>query len=84
MNNPDSPEACHRLPSNQNKKLKDAEIVLSKKTKLRDSILAVLVLKSVKSLSVKIFAAIVSSSGVNVKLYSQRNRLKLSELAMAK
>ena len=89
--NPDSLEACHRLPLNQNDKLiiefprrKGAEMVLSIKAKVWVSILAALPLKVLKSLSMKVFAATISSYRVNAKLYGQRNRLKLSGLAMAK
>ena len=84
-------EAYHRLPSNQNDKLdikfsrrNDAEMVLSKKTKQRASILAVLELKVVNSLLMKVFVNIIVSYGVNAKIYGQRNVLKLSGLAMTK
>ena len=87
---PDSLEACHCLPPDEINKLiiklsrrKDAEVVLSKKpTKIRASVLAVLVLKVVKSSSMNVSAATISSYGVNAKLFGQRNGLKLSELAM--
>ena len=55
-----------------------------RKTKLRASIIVVFVLKVVKSLSMKVFAATISSYGGSAKLYGQRNELKLSGLAMAK
>ena len=89
---PDSLEACHHLPSDQNDKLiikfsrrKNSEMVLSKKpTKLKASILTVLVLKVVKSLSMKVFRTTITFYAVNAKLYGQRNGLKLSGLTMAK
>ena len=55
-----------------------------RKAKLRASILAVLVLKVVKDLSLKVFATTIRSYGVNAKLCGQRNGLKLSRLAMIK
>ena len=55
-----------------------------RKTKLRSSILVILVLKVVKSLSMKIFAAALSTYLVNTKRYNQRNGLMLSGLAMVK
>ena len=55
-----------------------------KKTKLRGSILVVLVLKLVKSLLMKVFAAAISSYRINAKIYGYRNGLKLSELTMTK
>ena len=61
----ESLNACHYLPSNQNDILiikflrkTDAEMVLSKKAKVRASIIAVLVLKKPKCLSMKVFAAL--------------------------
>ena len=59
-------------------------MVLSKKTKQRASILAVLELKVVNSLLMKVFVTIIVSYGVNAKIYGQRDVLKLSGLAMTK
>ena len=60
-------------------------MVLSKEKKiLRTSILEVLVMKLVKSLSMKVFVATIISYGINAKLYGQRNGLKLSGLAVDK
>ena len=89
---PASLEASHCLPADQNDKLiikfsrrKDVEMVLSKEKKiLRTSILEVLVMKVVKSLSMKVFVATIISYGINAKLYGQRNGLKLSGLAVDK
>ena len=92
---PNSLEACHRLLSNQNDKViikfsrrKGAEMFLSKnkkkKTKITASNLAMLVLKVVKSLSMKVFATTISSYGVYVNIYGQWNVLKLSALTFTK
>ena len=92
---PNSLEACHRLLSNQNDKViikfsrrKGAEMFLSKKkkkkTKITASNLAMLVLKVVKSLSMKVFATTISSYGVYVNIYGQWNVLKLSGLTITK
>ena len=59
-------------------------MVLTKEAKLRVSILAAFVLKELKSLSMKVFVATITSYGVNTKPYDQRNELKLSVLAMTK
>ena len=59
-------------------------MVLTKEAKLRVSILAAFVLKELKSLSMKVFVATITSYGVNTKPYDQRNELKLSGLAMTK
>ena len=92
---PNSLEACHRLLSNQNDKViikfsrrKGAEMFLSKNkkktTKITASNLAMLVLKVVKSLSMKVFATTISSYGVYVNIYGQWNVLKLSGLTITK
>ena len=88
---PNSLEAYRRLPSEQNDQLiikfsriKDPEMVLTKEAKLRVSILTAFVLKELKSLSMKVFVATITSYGVNTKPYDQRNELKLSGLAMTK
>ena len=60
------------------------KLFFQRKTKLRASILAVLLLKVLKSLSMKVFAATISYCRVNAKRYGQKNRLKLSGLAMDK
>ena len=59
-------------------------MVLTKEAKLRVSILTAFVLKELKSLSMKVFVATITSYGVNTKPYDQRNELKLSGLAMTK
>ena len=86
---PDSLEICHCLVSNKNDKLiiKFSRKMLKwfcQKKKLSTSILVVLVLKVVKSLSMRVFAATTRPYGVNEKRYGQRNGLKLSGLAIAK
>ena len=80
---PDSLEANDKVIIKFSRR-KDAEMVLSKKNKAKGFNLAVLVLKVVKSLSMKAFAATIRSYGVNAKLYGQRSGLKLSGLAMTK
>ena len=76
---PNSLEAYRRLPSEQNDQLiikfsriKDPEMVLTKEAKLRVSILTAFVLKELKSLSMKVFVATITSYGVNTKPYDQR------------
>ena len=71
----ESVEACHRLFFEQNDKIivkfsrrKNAEKVLLKKIQLRASVFAVLILKLVKPLWKKVFAATISSYKVNTNL----------------